>query len=156
MTPEIRSIESKILVGLHMTMNLIQNKTPELWRTFMQRRNELTHRISNDLFSLQIYPVNYFSAFNPNTDFVKWAAAEVSDDVIIPEGMDTMALSGGTYAVFEHKGSNDPAAVFRFIYTEWLPGSGYQLDNRPHFEVLGANYKNNDPASEEEIWIPIR
>ena len=24
-----------------------------------------------------------------------------------------------------------------------------------HFEVLGKNYKNNDPNSEEEIWIPI-
>jgi predicted transcriptional regulator YdeE len=29
-------------------------------------------------------------------------------------------------------------------------------DDRPHFEVLGKNYKNNDPVSEEEIWIPVR
>jgi predicted transcriptional regulator YdeE len=31
-----------------------------------------------------------------------------------------------------------------------------KIDNRPHFEVLGDKYKNNDPSSEEEIWIPIR
>jgi len=30
------------------------------------------------------------------------------------------------------------------------------LDDRPHFEVLGDKYKNADPDSEEEIWIPIR
>jgi AraC family transcriptional regulator len=35
-----------------------------------------------------------------------------------------------------------------------LPGSEYFLDNRPHFEVLGDKYKNNDPTSEEEIWKP--
>jgi AraC family transcriptional regulator len=29
------------------------------------------------------------------------------------------------------------------------------LDDRPHFEVLGEKYKNNDPTSEKEIWIPI-
>lgn len=38
----------------------------------------------------------------------------------------------------------------------WLPASDYNLDNRPHFEVLGEKYKNNDPTSEEEIWIPIK
>jgi len=30
------------------------------------------------------------------------------------------------------------------------------LDNRPHFEVLGEKYKNGDPESEEEIWIPVK
>jgi AraC family transcriptional regulator len=32
----------------------------------------------------------------------------------------------------------------------------YELDDRPHFEILGDKYKNNDPNSEEEIWIPIK
>lgn len=27
---------------------------------------------------------------------------------------------------------------------------------QPHFEVLGEKYKDNDPTSEEEIWIPIK
>jgi AraC family transcriptional regulator len=38
----------------------------------------------------------------------------------------------------------------------WLPGSDFVLDTRPHFEVLGDQYKNNDTTSEEEIWIPIK
>jgi AraC family transcriptional regulator len=37
-----------------------------------------------------------------------------------------------------------------------LPNLGYTLDDRAHFEVLGEKYKNNDPLSEEEIWIPIK
>ena len=34
--------------------------------------------------------------------------------------------------------------------------SKYSIDNRPHFEIIGEKYKNNDPNSEEEIWIPIK
>ncbi|TQE66329.1 GyrI-like domain-containing protein [Leptospira noguchii] len=41
------------------------------------------------------------------------------------------------------------------IFQEWLPNSGYKLEHRPHFELLGSKYKNNDPTSEEEVWIPI-
>jgi AraC family transcriptional regulator len=37
-----------------------------------------------------------------------------------------------------------------------LPNSNYHLDDRPHFEILGEKYKNADPGSEEEIWIPIK
>ena len=32
----------------------------------------------------------------------------------------------------------------------------YTLDDRPHFEILGEKYKNQDPDSEEELWIPIK
>ena len=46
--------------------------------------------------------------------------------------------------------------TMQHIFTRWLPESNYRLDNRPHFEVLGERYKNNDPNSEEEVWIPIK
>jgi AraC family transcriptional regulator len=60
------------------------------------------------------------------------------------------------YAVFDYKGLNTDSSIFIYIFTEWLPGSIYVLDERPHFEVLGEKYKNNDPDSEEEICIPIK
>jgi AraC family transcriptional regulator len=34
--------------------------------------------------------------------------------------------------------------------------SAYDLDNRPHFEILGEKYKNESPDSEEELWIPVK
>jgi AraC family transcriptional regulator len=65
-------------------------------------------------------------------------------------------LPAGTYAVFVHKGGPSKAAqTFQYILTEWLPGSEYVLDQRPHFEVLGEKYKHNDPEAEEEIWLPV-
>jgi AraC family transcriptional regulator len=69
--------------------------------------------------------------------------------------MEDFELPGGRYAVFSYRGSSADPAPFTHIYSEWLPQSGYALDDRPHFEVLGPKFKPNHPDSEEEIWIPI-
>ncbi|MBP7808684.1 MAG: GyrI-like domain-containing protein [Bacteroidia bacterium] len=156
MQPEIKSLSSKTLIGNRITMSLANNKTGELWKSFMLRRNEIKNVIGSDLFSLQTYDANYFKAFNPNNEFEKWALLEVSDSNSIPEGMEIFNLPEGLYAVFHYKGLNTDSSIFNYIFSEWLPKSEYTLDNRPHFEILGPNYKNNDPDSEEEIWIPIK
>jgi AraC family transcriptional regulator len=71
--------------------------------------------------------------------------------------METFVLPSGLYAVFLHRGdTKEFTNAFQYILQKWLPSSEYDLDNRPHFEVLGDKYKNNDPNSEEEIWIPIK
>jgi AraC family transcriptional regulator len=36
-----------------------------------------------------------------------------------------------------------------------LPGLVHELDYRPHFEILGEKYKNEDADSDEEVCIPI-
>lgn len=158
MKVRIEKLSEKKLVGKHLTMSLSENRTAELWRSFMPQRKEIKNTLSADLFSLQEYDDSYsFSEFNPNATFEKWAAVEVPDFTTVPEGIELLTLPGGLYAVFEYKGaSSQGAAVFRYIFETWLPNSDYELDSRPHFEVLGEKYKNDDPASEEEIWIPIK
>lgn len=124
----------------------------------MERRNEITNALGADLISMQVYPESYdFNQFSFEAIFEKWATAEVRDFSTIPEGMDKFELQGGSYAVFFYKGDQSGApAMFRHIFGTWLPASGYELDQRPHFEMLGPRYKNNDPESEEEIWIPVK
>lgn len=156
MNPRIEILGPKNLLGQRLSMSLVQNKTPELWRNFMPRRKEISNAVSNDLFSLQVYPPNYFENFNPGRTFEKWAGIEVVDFENIPAVMETFNLPGGLYAVFEHKGSGNDSSIFQYIYGTWLPNSDYHLDDRPHFELLGEKYKNNDPSSEEEIWIPVK
>jgi AraC family transcriptional regulator len=71
--------------------------------------------------------------------------------------MEPFTLKGGLYAVFLYKGAASAgSATFQYILGTWIPGSEYDLDDRPHFEILGEKYKNEDPSSEEELWIPIR
>lgn len=157
MQPRIETLSAKKLIGKRLRMSVSENKTHELWQSFMQRRNEVKNAIGIDLFSLQVYDPLYFTDFNPNTVFEKWATVEVADFSSVPDEMETFALPGGLYAVFVHKGAAATGPqTFQYIFGTWLPDSGYTLDNRPHFEVLGEKYKNDNPDSEEEIWIPIK
>jgi AraC family transcriptional regulator len=154
--PEFRTLPQKKLVGRKMRMSFAGNKTSELWRSFMPRRQEITNNVTSDLISLQVCKPAHFEKFDPAGEFVKWALVEVTDFDDVPDEMETFILAGGLYAVFTHKGLSTDNSTFQYIFNEWLPSSDYQLDDRPHFEVLGAGYKNNDPDSEEQIWIPVR
>jgi AraC family transcriptional regulator len=157
MKPEIRVLEEKKLVGKHMVMTFSENKTGELWRGFMPGRKEIKNIQGSEFYSLQIYSHLFFENFNPDKEFEKWAAMEVTDFENIPADMQSFILEGGLYAVFQYRGAaKDAEETFRYILGTWLPGSGYSLDNRPHFEILGKKYKNDSPDSEEEIWIPVK
>ncbi len=153
--PKILTLAEKKLMGKHLSMSLADNKTISLWRSFMQRRREISNCISSELISMQIYnePLRLGDF---NQEFEKWAAVEVSDFINVPKEMDIYTLKGGLYAVFPYKGLNTDNRIFIYIFGTWLPNSDYLLDGRPHFEILGERYKNNDPDSEEEIWIPIK
>jgi len=154
--PRIITLEPKQLIGQSLEMSLVNNTTAQLWGQFAPRIREVQKRVSEDKISLQVYPADYYQNFNPANPFVKWAAVEVSTLDHIPEGMKSFLLEGGLYAVFDYKGSSADPSIFQYIFSQWIPSSPYSVDDRPHFEVLGVKYKNNDPESEEEIWIPIR
>lgn len=157
MTPKIVTIPAKKLIGFSTEMSLAENKTQEIWKQLMPRLNEVQQAVSADLFSLQIYPEDYFSHFTPFLTFTKWAAVEVKNYDLIPEEFQKIEIPAGKYAVFLHKGNTEMfTKTAQYIYGEWLPKSGYQLENRPHFEVLGDAYLGHEnPDSEEEVWIPI-
>ncbi|WP_394747720.1 GyrI-like domain-containing protein [Spongiimicrobium salis] len=156
MQPRIEQLQQKKLVGKRLSMSLVHNRTAELWAGFGPRIKEIGNRLSTDKISMQVYDKLYYSHFNPTTAFEKWATVEVADFEAIPEGLEPFELMAGPYAVFDYKGSSSDPSIFQYIFNTWLPNSGYTLDDRPHFEVLGDTYKNNDPQSEEEIWIPIK
>lgn len=157
MIPRIQTINEKKLVGKRMTMSYADYRIGELWGSFMPRRKEIKNDLTNDLISLVVYAPNHFIDFKPTNEFERWATVEVENFNKVPDEMETYNLSSGLYAVFNYKGmSSGAAAFFRYIYSEWVPNSNYILDDRAHFEVLGEKYKNNDPSSEEEIWIPIK
>jgi AraC family transcriptional regulator len=155
MNPTIKSHPATTLIGNRQTMSFAENKTFMLWNSFMPRRHEIQNKIGEEMHSVQVYPIGF--DFNPNTSFEKWAAIAVNDANDIPNRMEKLVIPEGLYAVFLYKGKNTEAeSFFRYVFTEWLPESDYILDNRPHFEILGSKYKNNDADSEEEVWIPIQ
>lgn len=145
------------LAGKSLTMSIAQNQTGALWASFMPQRKAIEKVLNDLLYSIEIYPSDYFENFNPANSFEKWAAVAIEDDYEIPEGMKTTILPEGDYAVFLHKGAaSSGPATYHYIYTQWLPQSEYLLDHRPHLAIMDHRYKGENSESEEEIWIPIK
>ena len=156
MEPRIESSNEKKFAGKRLTMSFADNLTRELWQSFMPVRGEIANVVGTELYSMEVYPPGFFEAFDPNIKFEKWAAVEVTSFDNLPEGLETLTAPAGLYAVFLHRGPASEAIItYTYIFQTWLPASEYRLDNRPHFAVMGEKYKNEEPDSEEEIWIPV-
>lgn len=156
--PEIKEISPRKLVGISLPTSLADDKTGLLWERFMKKRNNIINSTNQDLYSVQVYDQDFIEGkFNSQSVFEKWAAMEVEDYTKLPEGLQGLKLPGGLYAVFTHEGtSKEFAETAKFIFEEWLPQSKYKLDDRPHFEILGKDYKGpENPESKEKIWIPV-
>ena len=156
-TPRIETLSEKQLIGQHIRMSMDNNRTGELWRSFMPRRKEILNPIGSELFSLEIFEPGYFENFSQGKEFEKWAAVEVSHHGQLPEGMESLIIPEGLYAVFIHRGpASEGPKTYQYIYNTWLPQSTYQLADRPHFAIMGEKYKHDDPDSEEEVWVPVK
>lgn len=156
--PRIETLKVTKLVGKKLTMSFANDRTVELWQSFSPRRKEITNAVNSELFSAAIYPTtSFFEHFNPNAEYEKWAAVEVSDYDSIPKEMEILTIPVGEYAVFHYKGKpSDAQETFQYIYGEWIRTSEYELDARPYFALMGDKYKGEDKNSEEEFWVAVR
>ena len=92
MQPQLKFLSERNLIGTRMTMTFAHNKTAELWKNFMPRRHEIVNNVDTLLYSMQLYSSSLFDAFNPNMEFEKWAAMEVTNFTTLPHGMETFVL----------------------------------------------------------------
>lgn len=157
MQPTIITLPEMRFTGKRIRMSLSDNKTAELWRSFMPRRKEISNTIGQELYSIEVYGPQFFNRFDPSAEFEKWAAVEVTHFDLIPSEMETLASPGGLYAIFLYKGpASAIPGMYQYIFGTWLPDSGFSLDDRPHYAIMGDKYRNDDPASEEQLCIPVR
>jgi AraC family transcriptional regulator len=155
MNPRIKTLPTTKFIGKNLSFTYSDYRIFELWSSFMPHRKEIQNAIGSELYNIQINPDTF--DFQPTTPFIKWAAVAVTFFDFVPDGMETLEIPEGLYAVFHYKGNQtNVAEFFNSIYTQWLPNSDYELDTRPQFEILGDKYKKDDPTSEEEIWIPVK
>lgn len=93
--------------------------------------------------------------FNKEADsFDYYMAVTYAEEV--PEGMETLDIPKQTWAVFESVGSMPDAIqdVWKRIFSEWFPTSGYEHADGPELEV----YEPGDmtrPDYKSYVWIPV-
>lgn len=117
--PRIVTLQEKKLIGKRLRMSLANNKTSDLWRSFMPERGKVQNKICAEMISMRVY--NETLRNDPHQEFDKWAAIEVSNFDHVPGGMESFLLEEGLYAVFDYKGLNTDNRIFIYIFTEWLP-----------------------------------
>ncbi|MFO1471811.1 MAG: GyrI-like domain-containing protein [Turneriella sp.] len=156
-TPTMKTIPAKILVGHRVRMSQANNRSRELWQSFRPQLPAIKNRMGADFYSVQVYDSpDYFASFSAAREFERWATVEVSSVSDAPPAMEILNLTGGLYAMFKYRGTPAEFGPFaRQIFGDWLPGSGYVLADRPHFEILTPAYRADDPGAEETICIPV-
>ncbi len=68
-----------------------------------------------------------------------------------PDGMEEIHIKAATWAIFEANGELPDAVqkIYKQFYSEWLPNSGYQLDDVPVIECYMQDNR-------QEVWIAIK
>ncbi|GAK52721.1 transcriptional regulator, AraC family [Candidatus Moduliflexus flocculans] len=68
-----------------------------------------------------------------------------------------MDIAGGKYAVYRFEGTQPELhAAYHGLYSEWLPDSGFQLSDRPCYEI--CRFAPADPVKENmimDIYLPV-
>ncbi|HEX5540187.1 MAG TPA: AraC family transcriptional regulator [Micromonospora sp.] len=72
-----------------------------------------------------------------------------------PGDMESLAVSAGTWAVFESSGPVPQAIqyLWRDVFTQWFPSNPYQ--SRPGPEILRTRLSEDGTEAEAELWIPM-
>lgn len=73
---------------------------------------------------------------------------------MLPEGMEEIEIPAGTWVVFETKEVAGIQDVFKRLYTEWFPTSGYQHAGGAEIEYYPGEEMGKEKAK-CEVWIPI-
>ncbi|TDC82442.1 AraC family transcriptional regulator [Micromonospora sp. KC606] len=79
----------------------------------------------------------------------------VVTDADVPEGLASVTVPGGTWAVFETSGEF-PAALqhlWRDVFTQWFPANPYR--SRPGPEISRTRISVDGTHADAELWIPV-
>ena len=92
------------------------------------------------------------SVCNDNEEWRYFIA--VSSSLDTDNSLDEYIVPACTWAIFNGSGTNiSIQELEQRIITEWLPTSGFEMDNGPDIEV----YQNPDPNNMQyEVWVPIK
>lgn len=142
------------MIGIKETVSKIGDgnllRLPELWRSHYKEKTKLA--------SLSNEPDKYVYGVTMNftdTSFDYYIA--VITDSFARESMEDIKVPETTWAIFKCIGALPDAQynMWRRIFTEWLPNSGYLPTGTPEIEwysdgdIYSSTYKS-------EIWLPIR
>lgn len=122
---------------------------PKFWEEVMQdgSYNEIMGKVNDGRCIGACMPMNP----EEDTDF-DYIIGVFSDEEI--EGYDYHKVPSADWAVFEVRGIQEIQNMWKRIFSEWFPSTGFQHAYLPELEVY-SDGNVQDPDYLIEIWIPI-
>ncbi|MCU1328126.1 MAG: transcriptional regulator [Bryobacterales bacterium] len=156
MEPRIVRFESMTITGIGAPFisNLLpgsnaQKVIPGIWDNFMRRRDEIPAKVADVTYGVITGGMDM-----NNLHYI--AGIEVEPGDRVPEGMETVEVVEGNYAVFTHRGPiSDLPQTTRTIYQDSLPQSGLTMRDAPHVELYDGRFDPSSPTSEFDILVPV-
>ena len=111
----------------------------------------------NCIIGLNDYTKN-FACEDEQPSFDFYAAAEVTDFSVVPDGMITKELPESKYVVFSFTGKPQDSMqpVADYIYKEWFPQSTCQFNENNMYDFSKSfEGVDKDGNSNIEYWVPI-
>ena len=147
---EIRIIGFKKWFSTENDSQLIE--IPKMWDSVTEELSQQITALSNNDGVVGLCADMYDGGFD------YWIGC--MSDKECPENLEEMTIPASSWAVFEVIGSMRPLPnpmqdIWKRIYSEWLPNSGYKHAMIPEIEFYSAGDMMADDYR-SEIWIPIK
>ena len=149
--PEIENWKPIKFVGMEIGEDeLLHVEMPiaKLWGRFEKTQKKIPHRSRGVAYGL------YMRTEGPASHAIYVAATAVSEFDELPEGHKQYEIPGGLYALFQFSGGVDALEeASQYIYSEWLPKSGYEIREGFDMEMYAKDY---DEKGIVKIAVPVR
>ncbi|MCB0645958.1 MAG: GyrI-like domain-containing protein [Saprospiraceae bacterium] len=153
--PDIKIWPATKLTGLSINMSLENDMTGYLFSKFMPLMMRIGLPMPVEVFDIRSYPAGFYTNFNPKKEYKKAAMIRLAEGYQMPAEFDTFEIPEGLYAIFEYNGAKEANSAFDYIFSEWFPSAPFEIDDRPHFDII-LPMKRQDEDAKQRICIPIR
>ncbi len=144
------------IIGVTKRVTTVDGKNYEIIPKFWQEVNSkgLCDKLSEHMGELGLLGI--CMDFSPEQEEFTYVIGCEKTQNQVPEGFIEKEIPPSTWAIFESIGSMPGAIqnVWKRIFSEWFPATGYEHADAPELEV----YLPGDPNDSNykcEVWIPI-
>ncbi|MFD1038384.1 AraC family transcriptional regulator [Virgibacillus byunsanensis] len=147
------------VVGVKREFSLLNEENlkgiPKMWEDVHQdgTANVLTKLDNGQLKGLLGVCVDQSGTKSKHIEY--WIAT--AHDGTTPDGLTGLEIPASKWAIFEVHGPMPDAIqkMWKKIFSEWFPSSGYELAVTPELEVY-TDDNSSSPDYYSEIWIPVK
>lgn len=140
--------------GLFSSRPDFQQLVPTIWHEFerLKSQDSIINGAGNTTPALRYGVIDTLSLHDDRLTY--WASEECSNN--LPKNLKSLHIPDQEYVVLPHRGEiAQLKSKLEWLFSDWLPQSGYSGVDGFELEIYSANYQLNSPDAYMEYWLPI-